>query len=162
MTGSPYNLDEIRFELDPFVRLHSPLLQSGLAIWHGLAGGRAMPARRDLDPTMLPPCLLPHVLLIDVEYQPCPRFRWRLIGTHITNTIGRDSTGRYWDELYDQATRQSLSTGPLWVLKHRRPVRTLGKAPVTGRSHLRSENIDLPLSSNGRDIDMLLVFSSYD
>ena len=55
----------------------------------------------------------------------------------------------------------AIGTGPRWVLEHRGPIRSLGMAPLPGRAHLRSENLDLPLSSDGQCIDMLLVVSIY-
>tara|TARA_R110002167_G_scaffold244516_5_gene450021 strand:- start:232 stop:720 length:489 start_codon:yes stop_codon:yes gene_type:complete len=161
MMNSPFGIDQIEFELDPDLNVVSPLLLNGLEIWRQARGMAAMPARRDFDPVRLPLELLPHILLVDVEYLPEPRFRWRLIGTYITDMIGRDSTGRYWDEIYDANVLAAISKGPRWVLEHRRPIRSLGTAPVHGRAHRRSENLDMPLSSDGEKVDMLLVISVY-
>jgi hypothetical protein len=155
-------LPELRFELDPELKCGSPVLVDLLRIWNDARGRREMPSRRDLDPVRLPKHLLPHILLIDIERSPELRFRWRLIGTHVTSVVGRDSTGRYWDELYDNTTMAAISTGPSWVLRHRRPVRSIGVAPVKDKDFIRSENLDLPLSSNGTDIDMILVGSVYE
>jgi hypothetical protein len=155
-------LPELKFELDPDLKCGNTVLTDLLRIWNEARGDRVMPSRRDLDPVSLPKYLLPHILLIDIERSPELRFRWRLIGTYITSVVGRDSTGRYWDELYDDATMAAISTGPNWVLRHRRPVRSIGVAPVKDKDFIRSENLDLPLSSNGTDIDTILVGSVYE
>ena len=154
-------LSRLSFELDPTLDVQSPLLAQALAIWQDARGPREFPARSDFDPVALPAALLPHILLVDIEHEPRRRFRWRLIGTHITEVMGRDSTGRYWDEIYEPAMLDAIGTGPRWVLEHRGPIRSLGMAPLPGRAHLRSENLDLPLSSDGQCIDMLLVVSIY-
>lgn len=109
----------------------------------------------------MPAELLPHMLLIDVAYEETIRFRWRLIGTYITDTIGRDSTGKWWDELYAPEVLDAIASGPRWAIEHRRPIRSLGTAPLPDRAFLRSENIDMPLSSDGERIDMVMVISDY-
>ncbi|SLN45561.1 PAS domain-containing protein [Oceanibacterium hippocampi] len=85
----------IRSGLDPDLQIANPILALGLDAWRSLCGARPMPAPKDIDPLMLPRAILPHVLLLDIEQGPPARFRWRLIGTHITQTLGRDCSGCY-------------------------------------------------------------------
>lgn len=155
-------LDRISFELDPDLGIVSPTIALGLQCWLDAKGNAELPSRRDIDPTRLPANMLPHTLLIDVEEEPVQRFRWRLIGTRITQVVGRDSTGKWWDELYSDDVFEALATGPRWAISHRRPIRTLGQAPLPDRAFLRSENIDMPLSSDGERIDMLMTISVYE
>ncbi|PJK29398.1 PAS domain-containing protein [Minwuia thermotolerans] len=150
-----------RMELAPVDDIRSDALRAGLAAWRNARGEREMPARRDLDPTAMPGFLLRHLLLIDVEHAPRLRLRWRLIGTHVTEMMGRDSTGRYWDELYPPEIADILATGPAAAMRTRGPVRTLGVAPAGDRSYLRSENLDMPLSSDGETVDMIMVVSDF-
>lgn len=145
------------FEVDPELQIQHPVLRSALAVWERARGAKAMPARADIDVLDIPRAVLAHILLIDVEPGPPERFRWRLIGTHITGTLGRDSTGRYLDELYEPKAVDVLLTGPRWVMRHRRPVRTLGHASFAGKSHIRSENVDMPLSDDGERVSMIFV-----
>jgi hypothetical protein len=71
-----------------------------LAYWRGLSPtGR--PRRQDLDPVEIG-ADLPYVALVDIERDPL-RFRWRLLGGHIVNSVGRNSTGRTFDSLYCDA-----------------------------------------------------------
>lgn len=111
--------------------------------------------RRDIDPAAMPPRLLPHMQLIDVERTPRLRYRWRLMGTHITEIMARDSTGRYWDELYDGQAMTIVSAAADWVLEHRRPIRTTGATPLREKSFLRTESVDTPPSRDGVQIDMV-------
>src|ERR1051326_8762365 len=64
--------------------------------WRHKAVGRAMPRRRDIDPTEIPK-LLPDVMLVDVL--PGGHYRYRLIGTGNTQAHGVHATGRYLDEV---------------------------------------------------------------
>lgn len=147
--------------LDPDLACEHPLLIRALELWRDARGARRMPARRDVDPTTLPRDLIGNILLIDVEHEPVRRFRWRLIGTEVTRRMGRDSTGRYWDELYDAKTLDWFAKGPEWVLTHRRPLRLAGKVPVESRDFMRSESIDLPLSDDGENVTMIWVVSTF-
>lgn len=138
----------------------SPILSRALQHWESIRGERGMPARSQFDPAKIPRPLLPHILLIDLEGdEDARRFRWRLIGTHVTTMLGRDMTGRWFDEIYDEITLEALTTGPKWAIAHRRPVRTVGQAPVDERNFLRSENLHMPLSDDDRRVDKILVAS---
>ena len=150
-----------RMSQAPLEEIRSDALRKGLDAWQAARGQKEMPARRDLDPAGLPRSLLRHLLLIDVERTPHFRMRWRLIGTHVTSVMGRDSTGKYWDELYPPEVMQILMTGPMAAMETRRPVRTLGSAPSEERGFLQSENLDLPLSADGETVDMIMVVSDF-
>lgn len=154
-------LRNLSFQLDPELQFASPVLRQGYEAWTAARGARPMPSRRDLDPVALPRALLSHILLVDIEREPVLRFRWRLIGTHVTERLGRDSTGRYWDELYADNVRKALMTGPLWAMERCRPIRTLGYSPVEGKGHMRSENLELPLSEDGETVNMIMTVTDY-
>src|SRR3546814_2121557 len=74
-----------------------PDLASGPALdlarlWQAKRPGRAVTARRDLDPGDLQPWF-GDLLIADVLDAPRD-FRFRLFGTNIANAVGRDLTGR--------------------------------------------------------------------
>jgi hypothetical protein len=145
------------FQLDPDLRLEAPMLRSALAVWQAARGDKAMPSRADIDVLKIPRQVLSHILFIDIEPGPPERFRWRLIGTHVTDMLGRDSTGRYFDELYPPEAAAVLLTGPRWAMAHKRPVRTLGNAAFADKQHIRSENLDMPLSEDGDRVSMIFI-----
>ncbi|MEQ9333084.1 PAS domain-containing protein [Thalassobaculum sp.] len=154
-------LASVEFDLDPELRIENPAPALALAEWNGLRGDRAMPAPADIDALDLPRQLLPHLLLLDIEHEPVLRYRWRLIGTHTTAALGRDMTGRYWDDIYDDRGLAMLARGPQWVLRHRRPVRVLGAATYADKDHVRSESVDLPLSNDGTTAHRILIATVY-
>lgn len=147
--------------LDPGLNCESPVLIELLRFWEHARGKRPMPSRADMDPLKLGPVLLPHILLIDVEHEPEVRFRWRLIGTHITTVLNRDMTGAYWDEIYDGKSLATMQLRADWVLQHRRPLRATGHATSRGRDFETLEALHLPLSDDGAKINMIIAASVY-
>lgn len=136
--------------------VRSPVLIEAHDIWTRLRGMRDMPARRDFDPTGVPPHLLPHLMLVDVVHEPVLRFRWRLLGTHVTTAMGRNSSGRWFDELYDGREQALVDRGIRGAIETRQPCFTRAQAPSEERSFLLFEAVDMPLSSDGKRVDMIL------
>jgi hypothetical protein len=127
--------------------------------WQSKLDGRPMPRRADIDPTEIPP-LLSHVALIGVEEEP-RRLFFRLIGTHITGSLGRDSTGRYFDEVYEGPMLEDLLRLYGIVLQSKSPVRHVGKALYSDKKHRDYESVHLPLSDDGRTVNIILVGQHY-
>jgi len=94
-------------------------------------------------------------LLIDVQAQPL-RLRYRLIGTAIVQAMQRDNTGAWYDELYGPELLEEIYAGFRWILAHRAPLRTYGQAFYPDRRFYRYEVLNLPLSTDGQAIDMVL------
>lgn len=65
--------------------------------WDGKRGDRAMPSPVDIDLLDLP-IQLPNIFMVDVEQSP-RRYRYRAIGTNLTEILKEDLTGRYIDEM---------------------------------------------------------------
>lgn len=63
-----------------------------LHYWQDRCAGRPAPSRRDIDPLDLPPALLPHMVLIDIEREPLD-FRYRLSGTLADTIHGQSLKG---------------------------------------------------------------------
>jgi hypothetical protein len=125
--------------------------------WASLCAGRPMPARGDIDPLKIPPGYLPDLMLIDVFHEP-RRYRYRLVGTHVVTASGEDRTGRYFDEVH------FFKTNPK-VMQHFETVADTGEPlyslePFTNCANGRHYEVDrlmLPLSNDGKRVDMLLV-----
>jgi hypothetical protein len=119
--------------------------------WLGKASGRGMPAHRDIDPLDIPK-VLPHIALVDKRDG---QFRFRLVGTNITEMIGRDLTGAPVD------SHAGNAGAPLEGLAQR--VFTMGRPIfVTGFFKTRLEAIQnvsalfLPLSDDGAHVNMMV------
>lgn len=121
-----------------------------------------MPSRQDIDPLAMPKHLLPHLELIDVIAETELRFRWRLIGTHVTAAVGRDCTGRFFDELYLGDDFETVSQPFRWVAETARPLRWFGSSGFIGRDWQSYEGVYLPLSSDGVVVDMIFAGVHYD
>ena len=85
-----------------------------------------------------------------------PRFRYRLIGSHLTERIGRDMTGKFFDDVPEPRYRERLYDWHGGVVTERIP-----RAGVTTRRLLDRwepyEILTLPLSSDGTEVDMTLT-----
>lgn len=146
--------DAIDFNRDRQLQLQHPRLKALLAYWESKRRGRDMPGRPDIVPAEIVPHL-PGLVLCDLEPEPL-RLRFRLIGTAVTAVLGRDSTGRYLDEVYPAAVVVAMLPAYRSMLEERRPFRTFGTVPAPRRTFLAFERLNLPLSRDGVNIDMVM------
>ena len=145
--------------LDTELQFTGSTLSNALELWHQKCAGRDLPSRRDFAIEDLGP-FLGSIALIDVEQEPL-RFRYRLIGTGITEMLGRDSTGKYIDQVYDKDFYPKAVGSYTYVLDHRRPVRAFGNMIHAHKGHIGFVALDAPLSTDGRVIDMIIKFVSF-
>lgn len=136
-----------------------PRLDGLYRYWLRKRGERTMPPRRDMLPEEMRE-FLGYIVLIDVTSPP-RRFRFRLVGTEISNAYGRDLTGLYVDDITTSSYRDML------VAQYGRAVDTA--APVLhrlrfvewpGRTH-ELVRLTLPLSDDGRTVNILMGISSF-
>ena len=126
--------------------------------WRAKGAGKGMPARADIDPLDIPR-LLANVFLIDVVAGNPRRFRFRLVGTRITELEG-EMTNRFLDEFVPGAAGTAMA-------RHYEDT-------VQGRIYVRHETLHwrkreyvnydvllLPLSSDGRAVDKLFGLARY-
>lgn len=139
------------------VALESPLLQGLYEVWQSKARDGALPGRQDFDPVDMIRFLGAVFLL---EHDPdVDDFRYTLIGTEITQHVGRDNTGRTVGEVFGstglELYRQVRDTA--------RPVRVHGVVDWVGKDHKAFESVILPLADDGRTVNRFIggmVFSS--
>jgi len=140
--------------LDPALQFRDPRLPDLLAYWESRKNGRELPKRSDFRPSDMV-AHLPNLILVDVQEEPL-RLRYRLIGTAITTAMQRDSTGRWYDELYGPELLENILASFRWILAHRAPLRSHGTAFYPDRNFYDYEVLNLPLSEDGRRINMVL------
>ncbi len=141
-------------ELDPALNCRDATLLAIHRYWEAKCGDRTFPGRADIDPIDLAPHL-GNIVLIDVQRSPL-RLRYRLIGTAVTAVMNRDSTGKFYDEIYPEPLLGQIYASFRWMIEHRRPLRTFGEAFYPDKNFYEYETLNLPLAANGRDIDMVL------
>ncbi len=139
------------FDSEPLRKLH--------ALWNRKRDGRPMPSRGDFDPLELKDDL-GWITLVDVEHGPT-RFRYRLVGTNVTELMGRDATGSYLDELYPAPVERVATSSFRELVRSGTPNRVLGTMHHAERGFLGFESIDLPLSSDGQSVNMIMVRSVF-
>jgi hypothetical protein len=138
-------------------RLRDPDLIRFCDIWAALRGDRAMPSRKDVDVLHIPPEFLPNLMLIDVLHAP-RRYRYRLIGTQVVAASGEDRTGETFENVEFFKANPVVLEQYNCVAENRRPLHSL--EPFTNFATGATYDVDrllLPLSSDGRTVDMLMV-----
>ncbi len=128
--------------------------------WQRIRPVGGLPSRRDVDPTAIPD-LLPHLWMLDVFRDPW-RFRFRLVGTAIVAHAGRDSTGRWCDEVYPDFAATD-------AFRYMRDCAEIGRplfrtAPLLGnrdRVYRQAQRIYLLLANDGVTTDIILSMTHY-
>lgn len=130
--------------------------------WNQKRGARPMPARADIDPADLVRHL-PTIMLVDVRpgrsITGGPVYVYRLVGTAEVTVRGQDPTGH---PVETHGVGESLIEAVRnydRVYESRAPWFDAYETLHTDRYIRDGETLFLPLSANGRDVDMILVFS---
>lgn len=131
-----------------------PILLNLFTYWDQKRNGRALPDRRDIDPTEMPPTILPHLALM--ELFPGDRIKLRLVGTEIVRQHRRDNTGRFADE-YLKGDYLAYLTALYVELRTKR-------LPMFSESifrhvdtHLETTRLILPLTRGGTEVRIALM-----
>jgi len=138
-------------------QLGDPDLTRFYDLWVSLRGDRPMPSRKDLDPLHIPSEFLPNLMLIDVLREP-RRYRYRLIGTHVVTASGEDRTGKTFENVGFFKVHPGVSEQYDRVVESGQALHSL--EPFTNFASGATYDVDrllLPLSSDGRTVDMLIV-----
>jgi hypothetical protein len=126
-------------------------------LWHNTRNGRAIPRRGDLTPKLLKPYLSRLVLVEMAETDP-PAFRFRLVGTTVTNSLS-ERTGQGFDHhtaTAEQTERWTNST--LLSLQVLRPLRF----PIVIAGRMVGETISLPLANDQDEPRFVLAYGRYE
>lgn len=123
--------------------------------WRDACGGVLPVPRQKIDPVALPPHLLAHVLLVDVVLDP-PDFRYRLIGTEITQLTGRDSTGKLLSEIpYPPEVGERIGEIYAAVARSNEVLYAEDPADWASRDYIRMATLLLPATSDGQRTDLI-------
>lgn len=145
-------------------KLPHPALRQLYTYWTERAVDDRIPSRADIDPLDFP-LLLANVALIDVERDVAggeARYRYRVYGTALAERAGRDLTGRCFEEAFEPAEIRDdleiygklVETGiPYYSHRH---------IPDPEREYIGYERLILPLASDRRTIDKILLLVIFD
>lgn len=134
-----------------------PRTQAVFGYWRRMAPAGRLPGRQHFDPLHIPK-LMPYVWMLDVVGG---RFRYRLAGTREVQTLGRDPTGEWLDDVHPV-----LKTNPerlaryVFVAQTGKPTWRRGHVSfIHDKDHQIVENVVLPLARDGAAVDMLFCCS---
>jgi hypothetical protein len=127
--------------------------------WLKCRGAKQFPSRDDIDPIDFR-FALGRVSLIDVLEQP-RRYRYRLVGTMVTDHLGYEMTGKFLDQLPESQVRAYLDQLYGSVVAQRVPIHEGGQTVLDGRLW-KYESLVLPLSSEGQAVDLLMAYRATD
>lgn len=120
--------------------------------WLGKKGDRAAPARADIAPEEIPD-LLPWIFLIETVGD---RLRVRLAGSSVTGEYGGQLTGAFVDEVdLDHVTARAIGEYRKSA-RDFQPIASKWQYQKKDGRHLDYERLILPLSADGRTVDMFL------
>lgn len=144
---------------DPMLSFKDPAYNQLLSLWQTKAGGRPMPLRSDITPRDLKDVLRNIVIFERVEQNPS-RYRWRVIGTSITDILGHN-TGKMVDEsVPPEFLPRWIECGDM-ILDGGKPLRFLGRVHLQGREYLHAEHLYVPLANDNDEPSFVMGLCRY-
>ena len=131
-------------QLDTHLRAAQPPLIELVKLWVLRRGADGLPPRSSFDAPRLK-AFLPHIFISEYETA-TRRYRYRLIGTAITDYFRRNATGHYFDEIYSTPDLHDLHGFHDAARLAREPKTIGGKVTPAGRAAMKVEALLLPVS----------------
>ena len=131
---------------DPGLGFSDDCYQSFISLWKAKAAGRPMPARSDFTPRDLKD-FLRNIVIFERFAENPSHYRWRLIGTSITEIAGHH-TGKTLEESLPPEHIERYTRCFDLVLDGGQPIRFLGRVHLQGREYLDAENLFVPLAND--------------
>lgn len=128
--------------------------------WDRKRNGRAMPARRDIDPIEMGPKLLPHLMLCELG-EHGDRIRFRLVGTLLVKRLGYDPTGQCLTDLPKSDYLDFLAKVLRQAYAQAAPIFAVSSFRWGVKGRLEARHLLLPLTTGDREPSMVLVGTAY-
>ena len=155
-------LDSVGTEINP-ATFENATLAFLHGYWNAKRGDRTMPARADLKVSEMKEHL-GWVAIVEVMPEMAD-FRYRLVGTLITQYFQEDGTGKTVNEIYGKRSEGAVKGIRAIFRKCARDaivVRAFGDANWLGPGYEKFDCITLPLSDDGKTVNMLLHAFVFD
>jgi len=143
-----------------------PKLRGVYEYWRSIHPAAGLPGRQHVEPGDLTR-VLPSLWLLDVQREPF-RLRYRLVGTRITELVGRELTGQWLDEAHPHSLEEpGFFVNFLAVVERHQPSWRKSKPTLYlhDRDFTTIERLLLPLARDGATVDMIMactVFHALD
>lgn len=160
MTGGFGVPGDAEFQFDPQLAFIDDRPRQAYEYWNAKRGTRIVPARADIDPRELK-YLLPFIQLLDV-IDHGRAIRPRLIGSASARRMTPDPTGQIFDDTSPRLVVRRALAAVRWSVEHHKPLRTYAAhTALEGHEFLAHETVFLPLSSDGREIDIMALIGVF-
>ncbi len=128
--------------------------------WDKKRDGRAMPARRDIDPIEMGPKLLPHLMLCELADRGA-RIRFRLVGTLLVKRLGYDPTGKWLADLPKSDYLEFLARMVRLSYLEGAPIFADSTFRWGVKGQLDAHHLLLPLTTGGSEAGIVMVGTAY-
>jgi len=128
--------------------------------WDEKRSGRAMPARRDIDPIEMGPRLLPHLMLCE-RADGGSRLRFRLVGTLLVKRLGYDPTGKWHADLPKSDYLDFLVRMVRLSHAESAPIFADSIFRWGAKGQLDAHHLLLPLTTGGSEAGIVMVGTAY-
>lgn len=152
----PDHMPHVGAQLNPGA-LENPTLAFLRDYWEKKRGGRRMPSRADIRPSELREHLA-WVIMADV-LNGGDDFRYRLIGTLVTEYFLTEATGKTVRESFEKlgpAVSHAVLAVMRTTTKERAPIHAFGDADAFATGYEAFDAIFLPLSDDGENANVIL------
>lgn len=133
----------LHLQLDSHLRAAQPPLIALVKLWYLRRGADGLPPRSSFDAQTLK-AFLPHIFISEYEAA-TRRYRYRLIGTAITDYFRRNATGQYFDDIYSTPDLHDLRDMHDAARLAGEPKTISGKVAPCGRATMKAEALLLPV-----------------
>ena len=128
--------------------------------WDKKRSGRAMPARRDIDPIEMGPRLLPHLMLCEMADRG-GRIRFRLVGTLLVKRLGYDPTGKWLADLPKSDYLDFLARMVRLSYAETAPIFADSTFRWGAKGQLDAHHLLLPLTTDNAEGGIVMIGTAY-
>lgn len=132
-----------------------PALRDLAAYWQRLDPAPVVPHRQQFNPVEVPQCLR-NIILLDVG-PGCPRYLIRLAGSTVNPVYQKSITGEFLENILNEQDRPKIIAQYDYSVTHQTPTYMAGTVDVISGKRLEYERVILPLTSDEKTTDKLLV-----
>lgn len=137
-----------------------PKLSRFFEYWLAISPAGGLPGRQHFDPLKIA-SIMPHVWMLDVVRDGGRlRFRYRLAGTREVETLQREVTGQWFDEVHRLDKAHPIYERLTYMADHRVATYRKGKVGLSHeKDHRMVENCMLPFAADGKAVDLIAACS---
>ncbi|MEX1035419.1 MAG: PAS domain-containing protein [Sneathiella sp.] len=135
--------------------LSCPALIELVHYWQKLDPAPTIPHRQHFNPVKVPRCLR-HIVLMDV-HDAKPRYFIRLAGSSVNPVYQKSITGCYLEDIVREEDIEDVLTDYDHAVANQVPVFRVNASRIINEKILAYERVILPMTTNGKTADKLLV-----